>query len=313
VLNRRRAAVHGQNNAGDQRDLVRQTCHYVACLFTINFEPSTHWEHYRAMAEMPTDNLGRNFAASIGTGFARLKRGGGMFLDALLPPQCLCCGAMVDRQGNLCAPCWSSMQFLEPPCCRACGFPFPHYEFGVGGEELLCPACTRRGPDFDRARAVLAYDDHSRALLLRLKHGDRLDGVPAFGQWLARTGTPFWADADMLLPVPLHRWRLIARRYNQAALLVDALARHCGVPCEPNILQRRRPTPSQGGRSRAGRFRNVRGAFSIAEKDKARLRGSHVVLIDDVYTTGATVSACARVLRRNGVAHVDVLTLARVL
>jgi ComF family protein len=277
------------------------------------------------MAEMPTDNVGRNLARKMGRdwahGMAGLKRGGGLLLDALLPPQCLCCGEMVDRQGNLCAPCWSSMRFLEQPCCRACGFPFPHYEvggdvgdgIGDGGVDLLCPACARRRPDFDRARAVLAYDEHSRTLLLRLKHGDRLDGVPAFGQWLARAGAAFWAEADLLLPVPLHRWRLIARRYNQAALLADAVARQCGVPSEPGLLHRARATPSQGGRSRAGRYRNVRGAFSVKAKDRARLKGAHVVLIDDVYTTGATVSACARVLRRPGAGRVDVLTLARVL
>jgi ComF family protein len=232
-----------------------------------------------------------------------------LILDALLPPQCLCCGDMVDRQGNLCAPCWSKMRFLETPCCHACGFPFPHDE----GENALCAACSRQRPDYNRARAVLAYDDHSRALLLRLKHGDRLDGVPAFGQWLARAGAEFWADADLLLPVPLHRWRLLRRRYNQAALLSSALSRHSGVPSHPDLLQRRRATPSQGGRSRAGRARNVQGAFIVREADKARLRNLHVVLIDDVYTTGATVSACARILRRQGAARIDVLTLARVL
>ncbi|MFP6709516.1 MAG: ComF family protein [Alphaproteobacteria bacterium] len=269
--------------------------------------------------------IGRNLGRDWEHGCAGLKRGGGLLLDLLLTPQCLCCGGMVDRQGNLCAPCWSSMRFLQQPCCRTCGLPFPHSEVGggdgnmggdgdgvaVGGVDLLYPACARRQPDFDRARAVLAYDDHSRALLLRLKHGDRLDGVPAFGQWLARAGTAFWAQADLLLSVPLHRWRLIARRCNQAALLADVLARQCGVPSEPGLLYRARATPSQGGRGRAGRNRNVWGAFSVRAKDRARLKGAHVVLIDDVYTPGATVSACARVLRRHGAGRIDVLTLAR--
>lgn len=250
------------------------------------------------MVEILRLNFGRRF------GHAR-----DLILDALLPPQCLCCGEMVDRQGNLCAPCWSDIRFLEPPCCQACGFPFPYDE----GADALCAACSRRRPNYDRARAVLAYDDHSRTLLLRLKHGDRLDGVPAFGQWLARAGAEFWADADLLLPVPLHRWRLLRRRYNQAALLSRALSQHCGLPSRPDLLLRRRATPSQGGRSRAGRARNVQGAFAVRQPDKARLRGCHVVLIDDVYTTGATVSACARILKRHGAARVDVLTLARVL
>ncbi len=250
------------------------------------------------MLEIPMVKVGRR------VGHAR-----DAILDALLPPQCLCCGAMVDRQGNLCAPCWSGMRFLEPPCCQACGIPFPYDE----GEEALCAACSRRRPDYDRARAVLAYDDHSRPLLLRLKHGDRLDGVPAFGQWLARAGMGFWADADLLLPVPLHRWRLLRRRYNQAALLSLSVSRHCGVPSHSGLLLRRRATASQAGRSRTGRARNVRGAFALAKTNRSQLKGSHVVLIDDVFTTGATVSACARLLKRNGVARVDVLTLARVL
>lgn len=160
---------------------------------------------------------------------------------------------------------------------------------------------------------MLAYDDNSRPLLLRLKHADRLDGVPAFGQWLARAGAPFWADADLLLPVPLHRWRLLRRRYNQAALLSLAVSRRCGVPSDPGLLQRQRATASQGSQSRTGRARNVRGAFAVAKTDRAQLHGSRVVLIDDVFTTGATVSACARILKRNGAARVDVLTLARVL
>ena len=250
------------------------------------------------MVEIHTANIGR-----------RISHARDVILDALLPPQCLCCGTMVDRQGNLCAPCWSDIRFLQPPCCHACGLPFPHDE----GEAAMCAACIRQPPDFDRARSVLAYDDHSRALILRLKHGDRLDGAPAFGQWLARAGSDLLDGADLLLPVPLHRWRLLRRRYNQAALLSLALSRHCGVPSDPRLLRRQRSTASQGGQSRAGRARNVRGAFAVAQADRARLQGSHVVLIDDVLTTGATVSACARLLKRHGAARVDVLTLARVL
>lgn len=250
------------------------------------------------MVEMPMAKLGH-----------RIRSGTSMLLDALLPPQCLCCGAMVDRQGNLCAGCWSGMAFLEAPCCHACGFPFP-FDEGAG---VLCAACTRQQPDFDRARAVLAYDDNSRQLLLRLKNGDRLDGVPAFGQWLARTGAEFWADADLILPVPLHPWRLIRRRYNQAALLAQAISRFCDLPSPPNLLQRSRSTISQGGLSRRGRARNVQGAFAVRKTGLGILLGARVVLIDDVFTTGATVSACARLLKRHGAARVDVLTLARVL
>ena len=254
------------------------------------------------MVEMPMAKIRKQFANSV-------SGGAGVMLDALLPPQCLCCGTMVDRQGNLCAECWSGMVFLEAPCCHVCGFPFPHDE----GAGVLCAECTRQQPDYDRARAVFAYDDNSRQLLLRLKHGDRLDGVPAFGQWLARAGTAFWPDTDVVLPIPLHPWRLVRRRYNQAALLARAVSRFCDLPSPPNLLQRSRSTISQGGLTRRGRARNVRGAFAVRKSGTGILAGAHIVLIDDVFTTGATVSACARLLKRHGAARVDVLTMARVL
>ncbi|WP_239988664.1 ComF family protein [Paramagnetospirillum kuznetsovii] len=230
-------------------------------------------------------------------------------IDALLPPLCLSCHAQVGEPGTLCPACWSKLVFVAPPFCACCGLPF---EFDMGAD-ALCGACLGDPPRFGRARAVFRYDDASRVLILRLKHGDRLEGVPAFARWMARAGGDILAEADLLVPVPLHRWRLLSRRYNQAALLVNALARQSGVTAIPDLLERRRRTPPQGHLNRAGRVKNVAGAFSLAERHKPTLQGKRVVLIDDVLTSGATVGECAKVLLREGAAAVDVLTLGRVI
>ncbi|CAO3441608.1 Competence protein F homolog, phosphoribosyltransferase domain; protein YhgH required for utilization of DNA as sole source of carbon and energy [Azospirillum argentinense] len=232
----------------------------------------------------------------------------GGLLDTLLPPRCLCCGGAVDRQGGLCAPCWSGLTFIAPPACACCGTPF---DFALEGEPL-CGACIAEPPLFARARAVLAYDDGSRPLVLGFKHGDRIHAAAAYGAWMARAGAELLADADLLAPVPLHRLRLFRRRYNQAALLAQAAGRQAGRPVIPDLLVRRRSTPSQGGLDRSGRRRNVQGAFAVRPGLEARVAGKRIVLVDDVLTTGATLSECARVLRRAGAERVDALTLARV-
>ncbi|MBK3733662.1 ComF family protein [Azospirillum brasilense] len=232
----------------------------------------------------------------------------GGIIDTLLPPRCLCCGGAVDRQGGLCAPCWSGLTFIAPPACACCGTPF---DFALEGEPL-CGACIAEPPVFTRARAVLAYDDGSRPLVLGFKHGDRIHAAGAYGAWMARAGAELLADADLLAPVPLHRLRLFRRRYNQAALLAQAAGRQAGRPVIPDLLVRRRSTPSQGGLDRSGRRRNVKGAFAVRPGLEPRVAGKRIVLVDDVLTTGATLSECARVLLRAGAERVDALTLARV-
>jgi len=230
-------------------------------------------------------------------------------LDLLLPPRCLGCGGTVETQGRLCAGCWRRLVFLGPPLCRMCGYPLPH----ALPEAPLCGTCAAEPPAYDHARAALRYDDGSRGLILRFKHADRTDTAPAFGRWLAQAGTDLLAEADLIAPVPLHRWRFLKRGYNQAAILAHALARESGVAHVSDLLQRSRATRSQQGLSGRARLDNITaGAFRIHPWHLRRVAGASVLLVDDVLTTGATVSACARILRRAGAAQVDVLTLARV-
>ena len=239
---------------------------------------------------------------------AALRRLPLLALDALLPPRCLACGATVDRTGMLCGACWGGLDFLAPPLCHGCGYPFD-YDLGA---EALCGACSAARPAFARARAVLRYDDASRRLLLAFKYRDRTDGAPAYGRWLARAAGPILAEAEAILPVPLHRWRLLARRYNQSALLARALARESGLPLWPDALVRTRNTPSQGRLGLEARRRNVAGAFAVPPRWRPRLAGLGLLLVDDVLTSGATAEAATKALLRAGAARVDVLTLARV-
>jgi ComF family protein len=221
-------------------------------------------------------------------------------LDAVLPPRCVGCGEIVGEAGILCAQCWAGITFIAPPFCACCGLPFPHDGKG------LCAACAAATPHYDRARAVLRYDDASRGLVIAFKHADRTHTAPAYGAWMRRAGAELLDDADLLVPVPLHWWRLFRRRYNQAALLAYAIDR---ARVAPDLLIRRRATPSQGHLGRTARARNVATAFVL--RRGADVTGKRIVLVDDVMTTGATVSECARVLRRAGAARIDVLTLAR--
>jgi ComF family protein len=229
-------------------------------------------------------------------------------VDTVLPPRCPISGDMVDRQGMIAPAGWARLSFIAAPYCAACGIPF-EYGMEEGGQ---CMACLEHPPLFGRARAALRYDEASREMILGFKHGDKTYTVASFVPMLRQAGREVLEAADVLVPVPLHPYRLIRRRYNQAALIAQALAADSGLSHWPAALRRVRSTPTQGHLNAQERRKNVRKAFAVNPAFAGGLKGRRVVLIDDVYTSGATVHECTKVLQKAGVAGVDVLTVARV-
>jgi ComF family protein len=231
-------------------------------------------------------------------------------LDVLLPPQCVTCDAFVGEPGLLCAECFRQTGFITEPFCVRCGVPFA--AAGLGGADGLCPACRDAPPVFGRARAALRYDAQGRRLILPLKHADRQELAGILAPHMARAGAGLLREADVLVPVPLHRARLFHRRYNQAALLADAVGRIAGRPCVLDALARRRATESLGDKSAAERAVEVAEAFAVKAPRAVRVIGKRVLLVDDVMTSGATVNACSVALLAAGASSVDVLVAARV-
>ncbi len=221
-----------------------------------------------------------------------------------LPPRCAGCGLPVAEDHRFCAVCWAGLRFLGPPWCAACNRPFAFDR----GETAVCGACMAEPPRHAGVRAAVAYGPVARDLALRLKYGGRI----AFAETMARQMLrQLPKEIDLLVPVPLHRWRLWSRGFNQAALIADAVARLSGVRHDRDVLVRRRRTillRGLGGRQRATA---VAGAFAVAAPD--RVRGRTIALVDDVYTSGATADACTRTLLRAGAHSVTILCWARVL
>lgn len=236
------------------------------------------------------------------------KRAAAALSEWIWPSRSIVSGTRGGGTGAVAPTDWAALVFIDDPLCDLCGQP---QEIDLG-DQTICPACTARPPRWSRARAALVYDDASRRPVLDLKRAGRRDGLAAMGGWMARAGRDLLAEADLLVPVPLHYRRLVARGHNQSGWLAAAVSRASGVPARMDVLRRSRPTPSQAGLAARARRRNVEGAFDVRRSRLKRVEGRRIILVDDVLTTGATLTACTRALYKAGAASVDVLVLARV-
>jgi ComF family protein len=255
------------------------------------------------------DTAAENSGLRVMSRIASLWRSArGAALDLAYPPQCVACNTITSEPATLCAQCWRTMPFIARPYCERLGTPF---NVDIGGP-LLSPAAIADPPVFDRARAVAHHDGAARDLVHKLKYGDRQELALAMGRLMATGAGEVFANADVLVPVPLHWTRLWQRRFNQAAALARVIAQETALPVDPMLLRRRKRTLRQVGLSRSQRQQNLQGAFVVPAMARASLAGKRVVLIDDVMTTGSTANASARALLKAGAAAVDFVTFSRV-
>jgi ComF family protein len=227
--------------------------------------------------------------------------------DLILPAVCVSCSALITRHNLLCPECWSSLRLITPPLCNRLGFPLPGYE---GEGPHISMQALANPPVFSRARAAAHYGGIMRRLIVRFKFEDKHEPLPLFIKLMREAGRELLAGGGLLVPVPLHRLRLLQRRFNQSALLAKGLSRASGVPVSVMALQRTRRTAAQVGLTQEARRANVARAFSVKPGALKWLQGQNVILIDDVITTGATANACAETLLKAGAARVDVLAIA---
>lgn len=255
----------------------------------------------------PSRSISTHLRGALGACRGVWRHAARLALDIALPTLCVACREPVDGEG-VCAECWSKLSFIAPPYCPRLGIPFVYDP----GPELLSMEAIANPPAYQRARAAVRYDDVARTLVHALKYQDRTDLAPAMGRWMARAGRELLAEADALIPVPLHWRRGWSRRYNQSGALARVIGRQSGVKLVSEALRRVRPTQQQIGLSRPQRASNVQGAFKVASQRQSEIQGRRLVLVDDVLTSGATADACARALLRAKAASVDVLVFARV-
>ncbi len=250
---------------------------------------------------------GRVLAGTAGGMAEWAGRFGNLLVDLLLPPSCVLCGTAVRAASGLCAACWGRLRFIEEPCCPVTGRPLAHE--GEAADFLSAPALAA-GRAWDGVRAAVLFNEAARRLVHGLKYYDRHEGLALMATLMSRAAGERLRPGTLVVPVPLYRYRLWRRRFNQSALLARRMARMTGACYMPEVLCRVRSTRPQVGLSGDDRRRNVRGAFAVPPERMAVVHGARVVLVDDVMTTGATAEDCCRALRRAGAERVEVLVFA---
>jgi ComF family protein len=239
----------------------------------------------------------------------------GHFMNMILPPLCVHCHTPLREYDLLCPKCWVQVNFITRPLCDVTGLPLPYNAAASlnddTAEPAISPAALAHPPAWDRARAAALFGPVVRSLIHGLKYGDRRDALKLLGGWMNLAGRDLLAEADLLMPIPLHRSRLWRRRFNQSALLAREIAKASGLPLDLFSLERTRPTRSQIGLTRNQRKRNVAGAFAVPAQRRELVASRKIILVDDVLTSGATANGCARALKKAGAERVFVLALAR--
>lgn len=230
-----------------------------------------------------------------------------VILDVLFPPKCIICGKIISQDGCLCFTCWGKIDFITFPYCSCCGVPFS-YEIE---EDLICGKCILKKPKYDKAVAVFVYNKYSNDIIHKFKYNDCSYAAKTLSNWMVREGKKLISDTDLIIPVPLHKLRLMTRFYNQAALLAKFISKNTKIKCDFKSLKRVKNTKQQFGLTLKQRAKNVRNAFFIPEQFKENIKGKNILLVDDVMTTGATINACSYVLKKAGAKKVYVLTLGR--
>jgi ComF family protein len=225
--------------------------------------------------------------------------------DICFPITCCNCRKIVDSEG-LCLECWKKIKWIDDPKCKICGAPF---EINI---DALCPRCIKKKPHFDKAISVFEYDDFSKSIVLKFKHGDATYIGRQLATWLWRVSKDIVDDSSIIIPVPIHFFKRLKRKYNQSELLAQRLGMLGGILYEPRILRKEKNTPQQEGLSKNTRMKNINGSFGVDPKFSYLLSGKNVILVDDVLTTGATANECSKILKRHGAKKVFVLTVARV-
>ncbi len=227
--------------------------------------------------------------------------------DILFPPRCVGCATVIKDYGNLCHVCWGNIRFLNSNACRICSFPLEY----IDEDSPLCAQCTAAPPIFNQSSSAIIYDEHSSKLITRFKYGDNTLVASYLAKLMVNANRANVDEVDYIIPVPIHKKRLLQRKFNQSALLAKQISKDCNAKFVPDMLKRTKHTPPQASLSAKKRKENVKGCFAINNKYADVIPGTSVLLVDDVVTTGSTLNECSKILKKEGVENIYILTLAK--